>query len=454
MKNQETKVEVPITADLSQLSEKTRSMLHPLRQAMELIREVYYLQCQTLSYPTDLTKEELAAYALAHPEKKSALYSPFTNIVRNGTELEAVPYCKLYKTQLNRAANLLEVAAKDCEDKLFANFLKAQAKAMRDNSFSDADILWISTVGTELEMTIGPYEEYEDRFLDIKRSFESFLSIPLKEENKRVARYQQAAREFDREMSRMLSYTPSGSAVNMVVVDQLYAAGRSADKYIPMAFNLPNDFWIRQKHGSKQVFLRNIMKAKFEHLILPIAERIAPEHAHRFNTELLMKFVIGHELSHGLGVYCKNGLEEFGSALEEAKADVFGILFLYYLEGRGEEELGTADNVAVLHAIDCFRQLYKDPKEAHGFGARIQLNWFIEQKAVRLENGMLQIDESKLKAAVHTLAMNFAYVALGESRDTAQQFVEMWGKEIPEADKVLANLKGIPQDIQPVFQNF
>ena len=454
MSSQKLEVEVPIDADLNGLSSRTRAILPILRRAMDFAGEAYKIQDITPFYPKDLTKAEFEAYIAAHPEQKEELNSPFTYVVRNGEKLQAVPYSEAHSPHLAQAADQLELAAKQCDDKLFAEFLYARARSMRDNSFSTSDILWISMVGTELEMTIGPYEEYEDRFMDIKRNFEAFLSIQLPEENRRINDYRQAAQDFDQEFSKVLGYSPSGSAVNMVVVDSLYVTGRSVDKFVPMAFNLPNDYWIRQKFGSKQVFLRNVMKAKYENLFMPIARRIAPKYLERLSFDLKLKFVIGHELSHGLGIYCKIGLAELGSELEESKADIWGLKFLAYQESRGKETEGTANSVTIMHLIDCFRQLHRDPEEAHAKGALLHLNWFIEQGALKITAGELEFDEAKLYPCMHALAMSFAYVAMAQSYDRAKQFIERWGYKSEAVDSALAKLDGIPNDIRPVYSEF
>jgi len=66
------------------------------------------------------------------------------------------------------------------------------------------------------------------------------------------------------------------------VVDVVFAAGEAASGVQTIAFNLPNDERVRQAKGSKKVMLRNVIRAKYEQMLVPIARRtLAPGDAGR-----------------------------------------------------------------------------------------------------------------------------------------------------------------------------
>ena len=131
------------------------------------------------------------------------------------------------------------------------------------------------------------------------------------------------------------------------------AAILAGDAYpaTPIGINLPNANWIRAAHGSKSVTIENITQAYDE-----------ASHGNGFNEEfvideptreLLNKYLFVtdnlhtdlHEcLGHGSGRLMpgkEDALKEHGSAIEEARADLFA---LYYLADPKMLEIGLLDN--------------------------------------------------------------------------------------------------------------
>src|SRR5207253_241126 len=94
--------------------------------------------------------------------------------------------------------------------------------------------------------------------------------------------------------------------------------------------------------------LRNIQEAKFRTVLLPIARRTLSKHAMvDVNFESFFTHIVAHELMHGLGPHQikvqgrdttpREELKELYSAIEEAKADVTGLLALHYMiEAEGD----------------------------------------------------------------------------------------------------------------------
>ena len=88
---------------------------------------------------------------------------------------------------------------------------------------------------------------------------------------------------------------------------------------------------MREAKGSKKVLLKNVMKAKYDGILVPIAEAVLPaDELDRLSFEAFFQFVLHHELSHGLGpglievdgrqTEVRLELRDLDSALEEAKA--------------------------------------------------------------------------------------------------------------------------------------
>ncbi|MDB4940422.1 MAG: hypothetical protein JWO40_847 [Candidatus Doudnabacteria bacterium] len=445
------KIKVSIKANISHLNSRERELLAVLKKVVLLVNPLYQEQKNKGSYPADLTVEEFESYVQANPNQKAALESPFTNIVRDGEALKAIPYSEVYKEHLEKIAAVLIHASELSDNEPFKYFLKMRASSFLTNDYHPTDIQWVHLLNTPLELTIGPLEEYDDTLLGIKRSFEAILGIAIPEENQRLKMYQELARDYDASLAREFGYNPSGGNTPMVIIDEVSAGGYSADRYIPTAFNLPNDIFIRQSVGSKQVFIRNVMSGRFS-ITKQIAERIAVRYIERMDPEKMLQFVIGHELSHGLGVSMKNGLKDLASTLEEAKADVLGVMFMYYIEKIGKLPAGTAEDIAISHCIDSIRQIYRDSEGAHGFGAVMQLNWLIAKNALALNNGEMVFNLELLSPALHELGQQLIRLGTGGDYNKAKEFVTKWGDKIPGISEVIKKIADVPTDLEPVFE--
>ena len=77
-----------------------------------------------------------------------------------------------------------------------------------------------------------------------------------------------------------------GAAAPIRVVNQLLSAGDANKAVTTAAFNLPNDERIIKQVGSKRTMLKNVQRAKFDKVLLPISRiaLAAPTSARRRST--------------------------------------------------------------------------------------------------------------------------------------------------------------------------
>lgn len=137
-------------------------------------------------YPSDLTIDEYNAWLNSMTdEQKENARSYFTIIQREqqSNGLICIPFSKAYekwlqpaKALLLEAAKLLSVDDSNNGGNGISQYLIARANAFESNNYIPSDILWLN-MNSVIDVTIGPYETYEDEFLGIKASFESFVCI-------------------------------------------------------------------------------------------------------------------------------------------------------------------------------------------------------------------------------------------------------------------------------------
>ncbi len=413
-------------------------------------------------YPIDLTQEELTDWIGAHPDSETDFTSPFTMIRRSDGGLEAVPYSRYFRRTLLPAAILLQKAAAKTRDKSLATYLKGRAKAFLSNDYRQSDVDWIGLDG-DIEVTIGPYEVYEDNLMNYKAAFESFVCLVDRGESEKldaIATYRDELIE-NYPLPPDLQMAPKGLASPIKVVNEIYSAGDARSGIPAIAFNLPNDEWVRENVGSKNVMLKNMMEAKYNGVLVPIKNRVLAEaDREKPSFEGFFNYVLMHEISHGLGpgTIVVNGrettvraeLKELYSMIEECQADtlsVYNILYLLDLPD-GPMPADLRESLFASYLAGMFRSIRFGTTSAHGGGITIQLNYHLENGGFKVnEEGLFYLDEEALKASVAGLTERLLTIELTGDYEGAKALVETYQFVSPEVQSALDMLEDVPVDV-------
>jgi hypothetical protein len=419
-------------------------------------------------YPRDLTKEELEAWMAAHPEHREALSGYFTNVVRKGESLEAVPYSQAYKSHLEPAAQLLEEAAELSKDKRLKKYLRSRAAAFRSNEYRQSDMDWMDLGNGALEVVIGPYEVYEDGLMGYKAAFEAFITLRDPVESKKLDKFKKLIPQMEKALPIESKYknTKRGSESPLSVVDVLHTSGDTRSGIQTLAFVLPNDEVVREQKGSKKVMLKNVALAKFEKILLPIARQMMrPDQVDKVTFEAFFNHTLVHETAHGLGpgiikverdgklvdTSVNDELKELYSAIEEAKADTLGMYLNYFLVDKKIFKPEFIDNVHASLLGGFFRSVRFGAGKAHGVANLIQFNYLMEKGAIVDEDGKYAYVSDKMKPAVESLAHELLMLQARGDYSGSQAFIEKYGTMPATLSERLAALTGIPTDIRPEY---
>ena len=418
-------------------------------------------------YPHDMTREEFEAHIKEHPEDREAFESEFTIIRRtSGGGLEAVPYSVAHAELLVKAAAHLEKAADLSKNESLSNFLNLRAKAFATDDYFESDMAWMDVEGNLLDVTIGPYEVYEDNLFNYKAAFEAFLCIRDPEESRKL----DGLKGYLLKMEKNLPIADKhknldrGTDSPISVVDLIFSAGDTKAGVQTLAFNLPNDERVHEAKGSKKVMLRNMCKAKFDKILVPIAEKLNdPDLLPLVTFEAYCNHILLHEFSHGLGpgrITLADGTEttsdkamrENHSTIEEAKADVVGQYNFYYLIEEGFYESRLEKETAVTFLAGFFRSVRFGAESAHGKANMIAFNYLKEKGAYKLDAaGYWTVDIEKAKVAVRELSSKILMLqALGDYGGS-KEFMEKYGVIGQDVKTSLEKLGDIPIDILPRF---
>ncbi|HEV8577976.1 MAG TPA: hypothetical protein VGX68_02745 [Thermoanaerobaculia bacterium] len=507
---------VPLTADLTSLTDEDRQVLAKLVEASKLMNEIFLRQAWTGNpalrdqlqsyqgehadaarqyftlnfgpwdrlaerqpfigdkphppgaghYPEDMAKEELEGWIAKHPGDKEKLTSTVTEIRRGADRgLTAVPYSREYAEWLTPAARLLREAAALTGNASLKKFLELRAAAFASDDYYASDVAWMD-LDAPVEVTIGPYETYEDELFGYKAAFESFVTVNLPQESAALARYKERLPWLERNLpipdeQKNLN---RGTESPIRVVDAVYSSGETRAGVQTIAFNLPNDERVREAKGSKKVLLHNTMRAKYDRILLPIADRVLdPSQVKDVSFDAYFNEVLHHELSHGLGpgTITVNGrktevrleLKDLYSTLEEAKADVMGIYNILALIGRNEMPAELRRSLEPTYVAGLFRSARFGVDEAHGQGVVAQFNYLREKGALEIDaSGRVHAVSAKFPGAIRDLLHDMLMLqAMGDYEGT-KRFLDTYGKATPPLREAIARLGDVPVDIRPVYE--
>ncbi len=407
-------------------------------------------------YPADMTEEEWNAFD--DPNKTSQ----YTMIVRdeNGA-LKCVWYHDYFEEQIKKAASLLDDASELAGDEEFAEYLRLRAKALRTDDYLESDMQWMDVRNNNVDLVIGPIENYTDARYGIKASHEAFILIKDQEWTKQLARYAAFVPELQKQLPVPAEYKKEvpGSDVDLAAYDVVYYAGDCNANSKTIAINLPNDERVQLQRGTRKLQLKNAMQAKFDKILEPISkELMTPESMEHIKFDAFFANVMFHETAHGMGI--KNTITGKGTvrealgnqynALEEAKADVLGLYLVTKLAEMGEYTNTTMEDNYTTFMAGIFRSVRFGAASAHGKANMLTFNYFQNEGAfVRNEEGKYAIDFEKMKVAVEKLAGDI----LTHQGDGDYEATKAWMGEMtvikPElqADLDKVNAAGIPVDI-------
>lgn len=419
-------------------------------------------------YPADMTADEFNGWLGTLTEEQAALAKGYFTAIRRTRQggLRVMPYNREYRGLLRTAANHLKRAAALTEDPSLQRFCTMRAHALLSNSYQDSDAAWLALDGP-LEVVIGPYETYADELFGYKAFFEAYVGVVNVEESANLQRYAAHLQELENNLPiepRFRCPKLAGSSP-MRVVDLVYAGGEAMSGVMTAAFNLPNDEDTRAKYGTKQVLLKNVQQAKFDLVLVPIAQRILPKRLHKLvSFRAFFAHILWHELLHGLGphdievdgkkITVRLALKTLHSPLEEAKADATALWAMHRLIDLGILDRDLLESMYVTYLASAFRSLRFGIEDAHGKGQALQFNYLVEKGAFKIANGQVDLDFDKLQDAVTALCSEIMTIQARGDEAAAQAMLDRYGVITKEMQEALDLLTDVPVDIHPSFEHF
>ncbi len=327
--------------------------LMPMRVARQ--DGVDWVQASAVNYYDGVTRDEVEAYydALKSPaDDEPVSYGLNSRLVKHDGKMEEQVWRVggLYGKAIEKIVYWLRRAAQVAEDSHQKQVIDALTEFYVTgdlNTFDRYSILWVADVQPRVDFVNGFIETYEDP-LGMRGSWESLVNFKNLEATHRTQTISDNAQWFeDHSPIDPRFRKPEVKGVSAKVIT---AAILSGDLYPSTAIgiNLPNADWIRACYGSKSVTIGNITDAYNKASLgsglnrefvwgddeLSLIERYAAI-TDELHTDL--HECLGHGSGQLLPGVSPEALKTYGSTIEEARADLFG---LYYIADPKLVELG------------------------------------------------------------------------------------------------------------------
>jgi hypothetical protein len=422
---------------------------------------------QASYYPDDMTKDEFNNWLATLSEADKQKATGFFYLIRRGADkkLTFVPYSEAYKETLEPAARLLREAAALTTNPSLRNFLTKRADAFGSNDYYESDVAWME-LDSPIDVTIGPYETYEDELFNYKAAFEAYVTLRDDVETAKLTKFSSHLQELENNLPIEPRYrNPKlGAAAPIRVVNEVFGSGEGNSGVQTAAFNLPNDERVVKEKGSKRVMLKNVQDAKFNKTLIPISRVVLdPSEQSALAFESFFTHILCHELMHGLGPHNitidgqettpRKQLKELYSAIEEAKADVTGLWALQFMIDRNIIEKSMERTLYTTYLASMFRSVRFGITEAHGRGVALQFNYLTDEGAIKFNEakGTFSVDGAKIKDSVRKLTSELLLIEAEGSYDRAKTMLDKYAVIRPPMQQALDKLKSVPVDIEPVF---
>ena len=426
-------------------------------------------------YPADMSRAEFESWVKTLPEKQQEEAKGFFTVIERGADkkLKIVSYSETYKADLQKCAALLKEAAVSTDNPSLKKFLNSRAAAFSSDDYYQSDMDWMD-LDAPIDVTIGPYETYNDDIFGYKASYEAYINVRDSAETQKLGAFSKHLQEIENNLPIDAKYrNPKiASAAPIRVVNEVFEAGDADHGVQTAAYNLPNDDRVVAQKGSKRVMLKNVQEAKFQSVLIPISKQVlAADEQPYLDFDLFFTHILTHELCHGLGPHeievdgrktnPRVEIKELYSALEEAKADVTGLFALQYMFDHAKEmeldnvlkvDANSEKKLYTTYLASAFRSLRFGTHEAHGKGMAMQVSYLMQHGAfVARPDGTFAVDYTKIKDAVRDLDHEMLTLEAQGDYAGTKKLLDRYGSVPPEMQKAIDKMGNIPVDIAPRF---
>lgn len=412
-------------------------------------------------YPEDLSKEEFHNILTkmlneGKTEDVKKILTQRSVIERDGEYLKGTDYIDKFKEDFSKMADELELASKVSTNADFNEYLKLQAKALREaDPMLDAyaDKKWATLQDTPLEFTITR-ENYEDEMTgtivenkELSELLEKHGISPIPKDflggrvgivNKKGTEALMAIKQYLPTLAQNMPFSdeyeqninPNQDAKQTMVDVDLVAVTGDVGEYrggITLAENLPNDdkLSLTIGGGRRNVYHRQIRFISDTKKLQERLDEILDKEQHQYYLdEADHWFTIGHENAHSLGP--KKACETLGkyrNIIEENKADMGALAFVDLLTELGMYTEEQRKQIIVTTIADNFLKSKPTLSQAHRVRTVMQNKYFSERGAYDIIDSKIHVNIDKVVPIAKEMLSEIVRIQIEGNFDKAEKYV-------------------------------
>lgn len=436
-------------------------------------------------YPDDLSVEEFHLILTnmlnaGKIEEVKKILTQRSVVERYNDELVGIDYIDKFKDDFALMADELEKASEISTNADFNEYLKLQAKALREaDAMLDAyaDKKWATLQDTPLEFTITR-ENYEDEMTgtivenkELSELLEKVGITPIPKDflggrvgivNKKGTEALMAIKKYLPTLAQNMPFSdeyeqninPDGDAKQTMVDVDLVAVTGDVGEYrggITLAENLPNDdkLSLTIGGGRRNVYHRQIRFISDMKKLQERLDEILDKEQHQYYLdEADHWFTIGHENAHSLGP--KKACETLGkyrNIIEENKADMGALAFVDLLTELGMYTSEQRKQIIVTTIADNFLKSKPTLSQAHRVRTVMQNKYFAERGAYEIVDGKIRVNIDKVVPIAKEMLAEIIRIQIEGDFDKAEKYVlehfvwtdnmELIGQKLQKINKTL-----------------
>ncbi len=494
--------EFVLTTDLSWLSDQEREMIPTLIAAADMIDEIFWIQSygnkQHLKdhmedpyaweyalinygpwgrleghtafypgfgdkplganfYPPDMEREEFNAWE--DPDKRS----PYTMIRRIGDgSLVSIPYADAFAEQNEEIDRLLQLAASLAENEGQERYLRLLGNAFKNDEFLTSDRAWMEMKDNNIDFIARPFDTGEDRKFGHKKAHSSYLVVKDHEWSSKLEHFADMIPELQQRLPVPAQYKQEspGDDSEIFVYDAIYYGGHCNAGPKIIALHLPHDRDVTEDTGTRSMQLRNVMEAKYESILEPIADIIIHEEQREYvNFDAFFHLTAFHEIAGGLGITrtidgegsVRDALREYYGVIDATTTDLMALFMINQLYQMGEFTEQQMKEAYVTSFASILRSSRFGDAGAHGTAGMMRFNFFAREEAFRRdqETNTYKVDFENLTAAVEKMVEELITLQGDGDYDAAREMIQRDGGMIEtlQGDIDRINREDIPVDV-------
>lgn len=389
-------------------------------------------------YPPGVSRNAILEASVLDPE----IGRPDTAIQFNPESmLIAVPYPLLYPEIRQKLLNRIDAALYLSDIPVLDEYLRAIREYFIDPSsenYFEMNAMWMKTVDLPVIMPIVCDETYCDTRCGMKGTIDSGV---FKVDIEMSRKLQLPLTSWSTFLQR-LPATPSASPIGFMSA-RVYRT-LSLDGALPLmklrAWNLPNPHEVRHRSGTHQIIIMENSRRAFDEDLKSAIRSLFGSLTQRHTDDMLFDGLLwtlaAHELGHNYACFQNaRKLNDLHDTFEEMKANILPLLWVCFCLESGILSIDDCiSSIAVYLALDlqdCILAREMLSRRCYCLATALQMNFMLEHGAVRLEDGVIQIDMSEIWNSNFKLLEKCLRIMAEGDRTEAKVFIRNFGNLSP-----------------------